>query len=43
MLAKCFYPEVVNDWDVICRLLKEKKNITQNLRHFEIIYGMLFM
>ena len=24
MLAKCFYPKVVNDWDVICRLLKKK-------------------
>lgn len=24
MWAKCFYPNVVNDWDVICRLLKKK-------------------
>lgn len=42
MLAKGFYPEVVNDWDVICRLLK-KKIITQNLRHVEVIYRTLFL
>lgn len=42
MLAKCFYPKVVNDWDVIWRLLK-KKNIILALRHFQMIYGRLFM
>lgn len=45
MLAKCFYPKVFNDWDVTCRLDYSRKKLLFRplLRHFEMIYGRLFM